>query len=168
MTVVIRGRVRKKLGNPKLVKGVRLNPNGRPKGAYSATTLSFMKLKDMASTRVDEAFNMLWAAMERGEPWAHQIYFKELYSIPKNIDEKKVTLQDKGTTVDGQIKVLTEILPEFDELTHDESLNRLRVLSSVKSNDVLVKQVEEIKETRESLLEKVELIQRIRDIKEKI
>ncbi len=167
MGVTIRGRERKKAGNPNFVKGNVINPNGRPKGRYSDVTLSFMKLKKIASTRVDEAFGMLWAAMEKGEPWAHQIYFKELYSLPRNIDEKKVTIEDKDPTVDGQIRVLTEILPEFDEVTHDESLNRLKVLTAVKGNDVLVQQNEEIRETRETLLEKVELIQRIRDLGEK-
>lgn len=165
---IIRGRVRKQVGNPNMIKGVSLNPKGRPKGAYSSTTLSFIKLKDIASTRVEEAFNMLWAAMERGEAWAHQIYFKELYTLPRNIDEKKIVIEDKEVSVDGQIKALTEILPSFDEITHDESLKRLKVLNDVKGNEVLTKQTEEIKETRESLLEKVELIQRIRDMKDDI
>jgi hypothetical protein len=162
---IIRGTVKKKLGNPNMVKGVSGNPNGRPKGRYSDITLSFMKLKKIASTRVDEAFNMLWSAMERGESWAFQIYYKELYTLPRNIDEKTVTITATDTSLDGQIETLTSILPEFDEVTHDESLNRLKVLNAVKGNDVLVKQNDEIRETRETLLEKVELIQQIRDFK---
>ena len=78
----------------------------------------------------------------------------------------EIVIEDKETSVDGQIKVLTEILPSFDEITHDESLKRLKVLNDVKGNEVLTKQTAEIIETRESLLEKVELIQRIRDMKD--
>lgn len=165
---IIRGRVKKKLGNPNMVKGVSGNPNGRPKGRYSDITLSFMKLKKIASTRAEEAFGMLWSAMERGESWAHQIYFKELYTLPKNIDDKKVIITDKDISLEGQIGVLTSILPEFDEVTHDESLHRLKVLTAVKSNDVLVQQNDEIRETRESLLEKVDLIKQVIELKEKI
>lgn len=165
---IIRGRVRKKAGNPSFVKGHKPPSKGRPKGSYSSATLSFLKLRDIASTRAEEALNMLWQAMEKGESWAYQIYFKELYTIPKDVDMKKVVITDKNPTVDGQIEVLTGILPEFDEVTHDESLNRLKVLNAVKGNNVLNEQVEEIRETRESLLEKIDLIQEIRDLKEKV
>jgi hypothetical protein len=165
---IIRGRVKKPVGNPNFVKGYTGATGGRPKGRYSDITLSFMKLKKIASTRAEEAFGMLWSAMERGESWAYQIYFKELYTLPRNIDEKTVTITDKDTSLDGQIGVLTSILPEFDEVTHDESLSRLKVLTAVKGNDVMVKQNDEIRETRETLLEKVELIQQIRDLKEKV
>jgi hypothetical protein len=163
----IRGKVKKAVGNPNFVKGYTGGTGGRPKGRYSDITLSFIKLKKIASTRADEAFNMLWSAMERGESWAFQIYYKELYTLPKNIDEKTVIIPDTDKSLDGQIETLTSILPEFDELTHDESLHRLKVLTAVKGNDVLVKQNDEIRESRETLLEKVELIQQIRDLTEK-
>lgn len=166
--VTIRGRVRKKAGNPNFVKGHKPPSKGRPKGGYSEATLSFIKLRDIASTRAEEALDMLWESMKKGEAWAHQIYFKELYSLPKHVDEKRVMITNKETSIDGQIEVLTSILPEFDEVTHDESLDRLKVLNAVKGNEVLNEQTEEIRETRESLLEKVELIQQIRDLKEKI
>ena len=165
---MIRPKIKKKAGNPNFVKGHKAPSKGRPKGSYSSATLSFLKLRDMASTRADEALDMLWQAMEKGESWAYQIYFKELYTIPKDIDMKKVMITDKNPTVDGQIEVLTGILPEFDEVTHDESLNRLKVLNAVKGNKVLTEQTDEIRETRESLLEKIELIQEIRELKEKI
>lgn len=165
---IIRGRVRKGAGNPNFVKGHKPPSKGRPKGGYSKATLSFIKLRDIASTRAEEALGMLWDAMKKGESWAYQIYFKELYTIPKDLDLKKVVITDKNPTVDGQIEVLTSILPEFDEVTHDDSLNRLKVLNAVKGNDVLTEQVEEIRETRESLREKIELIQEIRELKDKI
>ena len=165
---IIRGKIKKKIGNPNMVKGVSGNPNGRPKGSYNEVTLSFMKLKKIASTKAEEAFGMLWDAMKNGESWAHQIYFKELYSLPRHLDEKRVIITDKETSVEGQIEVLTSILPEFDEVTHDESLNRLKVLNAVKGNDIQAQQNEEIRESRETLLEKVELIQKIRDGSEKI
>lgn len=165
---VIRGRVRKKVGNPNFVKGHKPPSKGRPKGGYSKATLSFIKLRNIASTRAEEALDMLWEAMKKGESWAYQIYFKELYTIPKDFDMKKVVITDKDPTVDGQIDVLTSLLPEFDEVTHDESLNRLKVLNAVKGNDAMIQQVDEIRETRETLREKIELIQEIRDLKEKI
>jgi hypothetical protein len=160
-------KVKNKKGNPAFVKGHTL-ATGRPKGRYNDMTLNFMKLKNIASNKAEEAFEILWDAMKRDEPWAHQIYFKELYSLPKHVDEKRVIITNKETSIDGQIEVLTSILPEFDEVTHDESLDRLKVLNAVKGNEVLNEQTEEIRETRESLLEKVELIQQIRDLKEKI
>jgi hypothetical protein len=167
MTLLVTKKKKPK-GNPNFVKGHKTPSNGRPKGRYNDITLGFIQLKKMASTRVEEAFGMLWSAMEKGESWAHQIYFKELYTLPKDVDEKKVLITNKETTIDGQIEVLTSILPEFDEVTHDESLNRLKVLNSVKGNEVMAEQTEEIRETRESLLEKVNLIQKMRDMTEKI
>jgi hypothetical protein len=160
--------VKKRKGNPNMKLGVSGNPNGRPKGSYSQMTLSFMKLKKVAATRADEAFEMLWDAMKNGESWAHQIYFKELYSIPRYLDEKRVTITDTATSVDGQIDALTSILPSFDEVTHDESLNRLKVLNAVKGNDVMIQHNEEIRESRETLLEKVELIQKVIELKKKV
>lgn len=165
---MLQQKVKRKAGNPNFVLGHKAPSKGRPKGRYSETTLSFIKLRDIASTRAEDALEMLWEAMKKGESWAYQIYFKELYTIPKDIDIKKVMITDKNPTVDGQIEVLTSILPEFDEVTHDESLNRLKVLSAVKGNDVLSQHTEEIRETRESLREKIELIQEIRDLKDKI
>ena len=159
---------KKRLGNPNFVKGHKEKKGGRPKGRYSDVTLGFLKLRQIAAIKAEEAFRMLWASMQRGEPWAHQVYFKHLYTLPKDIDEKRIVITNKETSINGQIEVLTSLLPEFDEVTHDESLNRLKVLNAVKSNEVLNEQAEEIRETRESLLEKIELIQEIRDLKEKV
>lgn len=158
---------KRKVGNPNYVKGLSGNPNGRPKGKMNPITMKFLKLKEMAAERVDEAFTMLWNAMEKGESWAHQIYFKELYTLPKNFDEKRIVIDSETKDVEGQIKVLSESLSEFDEVTQGETLERLKVLNSIKNNEALNQQNEEIRETRESLLEKVELIQQIVDLKEK-
>jgi hypothetical protein len=168
MTLPLVKKSSKRMGNPAFVKGHKSPSKGRPKGRYSDMTMNFIKLKKIASTRSEEAFEILWEAMKRDEPWAHQIYFRELYSLPKGMDEKRVVITNKETSLDGQIEVLVSTLPEFDEITHDESLNRLKVLNAVKGNEVLSEQTEEIKETRESLLEKVDLIQQIRDLKDKI
>ena len=150
-------------GMPNPYKGI-----GRPRGKHNAATAKFIELKQMAAEHVGEAFNMLWTAMQRGEPWAHQIYFKELYTLPRNFDDKKVVIEKKEKTIDGQIKILTEVLTEFVEVTHDETLNRLKVLNGIKETNVLGEQTEEIRETRDSLIEKVNLIQKVVDLKKEL
>jgi hypothetical protein len=148
-------------GNATWVKGKSGNPNGRPKGKYNENTIAFMSLKTLAAKNAHKAFDLLWRAMEANEGWAHQIYFRELYALPRDYDDKKVQIEDKTTDIDGQIKVLTDILPEFDEVTHHDSLNRLKVLTTIKTNEQIVDQVSQIRDSREDLLAKVDKVSKV-------
>jgi hypothetical protein len=136
---------------------------GRPRGAYNEATKRFVELKQLAAEKSTEAFKMLWAAMEAGESWAYQIYYKELYAIPKNYNEPTVIIDSTDNSVEGQITAITKALPQFDEITHDESLNRLKALTAVQSNETIDNQTTTIRETRESLMEKIDKIQKVID-----
>lgn len=162
------GRDPNKDGKGRWIKGNRANPKGRLKGQYPISTQKFMAVKEIAAQHADKAFKMVWDAMEAKESWAFQIYFKELFHIPRNYGEKTVILEKEERTIDGQIKVITEALPEFDEVTQAESLERLKVLNSIKNPELNLIQVEEVRESKESLREKVELIQQIMEFKDKV
>lgn len=136
---------------------------GRPRGAYNEATKRFVELKQLAAEKSTEAFRMLWSAMEAGESWAYQIYYKELYAIPKNYNEPTVIIDSTDNSIKGQITAITKVLPQFDEITHDESLNRLKALTAVQSNETIDNQTTTIRETRESLMEKIEKIQKVID-----
>jgi len=144
-------------------KGEISNPKGKPKGAYNETTKRFIELKQLAANKAEDAFKMLWTAMESGESWAYQIYYKDLYSIPKNYNEPTVIIDSTDNSVKGQIIAITKALPQFDEITHDESLNRLKALTNVQTNESIENQTSTIRETRESLMEKIDKIQKVID-----
>jgi hypothetical protein len=144
-------------------KGQSGNPAGKKKGTYNEATKRFIEVKHLAAEKSTEAFKMLWSAMEAGESWAYQIYYKELYAIPKNYNEPTVIIDSTDNSVEGQITAITKALPQFDEITHDESLNRLKALTAVQSNESVDNQTSTIRETRESLMEKIDKIQKVID-----
>lgn len=150
----------------KYIKGVSGNPKGRPAGKYSAATVKFMKMKVIAADNADKAFKLLWGAMVEGHSWAFQIYFKDLYSVPKNFGELTIKLDNTDRTIDGQLKVLSESLPDFEDVTYSEHMERFKMLHHFKSSGLIEKQLEEVKESKASLQEKVALIQKIVDFHE--
>lgn len=151
--------------NGKFKKGYSGNPRGLIKGTYPKVTQEFIKLKEMAADYGPKALDMLKQAMEDNKSWAYDIYFKELFHVPKNYGEKTVILEKTERSLEGQIKVLTETLPEFDEVTHTEHLERLKVLNGVKNGVAIEVIATPIRESTESLKEKVEMIQKIIEFK---
>lgn len=151
------------------VKGIQAYPSSakRHVAEYSETTRKFIVIKKVAAEHAGKAFKMIWDAMEDGQPWAFQIYFKELFKLPKNFGEKTVILETAEKTVEGQIKVITEALPSFDEVTHEDALDRLKVLNAVKGNQPQEIIIDDVRESKESLQEKVEMIQTILEYKNK-
>ena len=112
------------------------NPNGRPKGSVNATTIKFAKFKALASERYQDAFNILWEAMDAKEGWAHQIFFKEL--VPKKVHQPTITVEVEDTTADARAQSIIKELPKFIELTHDEAMNELNVLGRVKVEESIL------------------------------
>lgn len=158
----------KRDGRGRFLKGKSGNPVGRVKGQYPESTKKFMAVKEIAAKHADRAFKMVWDAMENKEAWAFQIYFKELFHLPKNYGQKTVILEKEERSVDGQIKVITEALPEFDEVTQSESLERLKVLNSLKHTDKVELENETLIESTEALKERVVLLKTLMESKDKV
>ncbi len=145
-------------------KGQSANPAGKPKGAYSYATCKFMELKEKASLKGEDAFKLLWKAMEDQKPWAFDIYWNKLYSVPKDFDEAKIRLGNNDGTIDGQIAAITAAMPQLDELTPDHTIDRLKCLMELKNGATAVAtNIMAQKETRDSLMEKISMISKVID-----
>ena len=120
-------KIRMKQTHQLFKKGQSGNPKGKIKGSVNESTKKFARFKTLASEKYEEAFEMLWKNMEIGEGWAHQIFFKEL--VPKKVHQPTINVESK----EGESKVVAiyKALPQFNELTHDEALNEIRVLANV-------------------------------------
>lgn len=108
-------------------KGQSGNPKGKTKGSINKSTLRSARLKALASEKYEDAFNILWKNVEKGEAWAHQIFFKEL--VPKNIHQQTIIIA-QGDDID-RLEAITKALPQFEELTHDEAMNEIRTLKGL-------------------------------------
>lgn len=118
-------------------KGEVTNPNGRPKGSMNKLKAASMKLREMASKDTDKAYGILMKALESGEQWAHQIYFKELVPFKKQwLNEISVAgVQRIISNVDDVgiiIAQLTNKLLEDESLPREEIHNLIKTLNSVK------------------------------------
>jgi hypothetical protein len=116
------------------------NPNGRPKGAVNATTIKFAKFKTLASEKYEDAFDILWEAMEAKEGWAHQIFFKEL--VPKKVHQPTVSVAN-GEGV-NRCEAVTQAITDFTELTHEEALNEVRVLKAIEQKEEVAKPTDNV------------------------
>lgn len=141
--------------------GISGNPNGRPKGALGDKTKEYNKIKRLAAESYGKMFAVLLEKGLAGESWAHQLFYKEF--LPKKAREDTVFVDGTDDSVEGQIKALTKALSHFEELTHEDALNRLKILAGVKDTENLSEQTNTIRETRESLTEKIDMIQKIID-----
>lgn len=108
-------------------KGQSGNPKGKVKGTINKSTLRSAKLKTLASEKYEEAFNVLWKNVKKGEAWAHQIFFKEL--VPKKVHQQTIIIA-QGDDID-RLEAITKALPQFEELTHDEAMNEIRTLKGL-------------------------------------
>ncbi len=137
-------------------KGMSGNPAGRPKGTKNENTKRYVQIKNLASEKYQEAFDIVWQNVEKGEAWAVNLFFKEL--VPKNVYQKTAIVEYNGDSIDDQIKAVVKALQQFDDLTREELLHKLRVLTNVKTNETADTQVEIVRETRESLMENLKLV----------
>lgn len=118
-------------------KGESGNPNGRPKGSMNKLKAASLKLREMVSEDTDKAYKVLMTALESGEQWAHQIYFKELVPFKKQwLNEISVAgVQRTISNVDDVgviIAQLTNKLLEDENLPREEIHNLIKTLNSVK------------------------------------
>jgi hypothetical protein len=131
-----------KKGQPHRVqKGQVINPNGRPKGCYSEYKKQFIEIQKLAAGKASKVFELLENAIEAGEGWAHQIYWKELFALPKRYLEERVMIpklsEDQSLNISARIKAYLEAHDEFGDHTREEVLTALKVFSSLKINEVL-------------------------------
>lgn len=103
---------------------------GRPKGSLNNTTKNTFQLKKLASERYEEAFSMLWEAMKEKEAWAYNLYFKEL--VPKKVYGDTIFIERSNNTNKDRLSSIIGQLGEFEELTHEEALNEIKVLGGLK------------------------------------
>jgi hypothetical protein len=112
-------------------KGQVANPKGRAKGSINESTKRFSKFKSLAIERYQEAFDLLWSNMQNGEGWAYQIYFKDI--MPKKVYQPTVVIkQEEGQP---RLEALTTAMFGFEELTHSEALEEIKVLKSMELED---------------------------------
>lgn len=148
------------------IKGVSANPYGRPKGGANETTRKYMKIKSLAAEKYHEAFKILWECVEAKESWAHQLFFKEL--VPKTLRQESLILDAVDRSVKGQIVTLTEGLAEFDHVTQEDVMDRLKTLAAIKLTDDIDNSNEAVRENRAQLMEKVEKLDYLIDMKKEL
>lgn len=108
-------------------KGQSGNPKGKVKGTINKSTLRSARLRALASEKYEDAFNVLWRNVEKGEAWAHQIFFRDL--VPKNIHQQTIIVaQEDGV---DRLEAITKALTQFKELTHEEAMNEIKALKGV-------------------------------------
>lgn len=116
-------------------KGQVANPKGRAKGAYSKHKQQFIEIQKLAGDDAERVYGLLKQAMEAGEAWAHQIYWKTLYPRSCSEDSVKVNLP-KSIGKDEIEEFITEFvlaLRGFDDFNKDEVTKVIKALSSVKT-----------------------------------
>ena len=112
-------------------KGQSGNPNGRTKGSTSEYRRKFAEIAKLAANDAKDVYEEIRACMKAGESWAYQLYVKDL--IPKKSFEPTVLVKmEEGET---RVEAITNALPQFEELTHSEALEEIKVLKSMELED---------------------------------
>lgn len=165
-----KGKIKGKIS--RFQKGQSGNPAGRPIGAFSPLRKQLVELRKLAANDISDMYNNLKeAAIKNREPWAYQIYFKELVSIPKewlseiNTDNLHKVIKDTKD-IDHCISGLIQEIVSADNLSTQEAIDLLKVLNSIKNNEIITEQITMVQETREELSKKIDLIQRLIDVKQ--
>ena len=137
----------------KFIKGTCGNPKGRPKGCVNKKTKIKSKLYELASERIDEAFKLLWEAIEAKESWAFNIFFKDL--LPKKAQQPTMTINEKATDpAERTEEIVKELGKQFTELTYDEAINEIKLFKY----DTQKAQEEAKSYSREELIEQLQIV----------
>lgn len=129
--------------NGRFQKGTCPNPNGRPKGIMNSTRSKFLALRKMATEDAPMMYEKLKEAVDAGESWAMQLYFKELISFPKNLDQPVTNIsvpKEKANNSDEYIVAFLKGLSQFEEFTQEEILDVLKTLSNLKISENIAKE----------------------------
>ncbi len=141
---------------------------GRPKGAYSLLRRRLIELRELAANDAREAYNILWTDLKAGDPLAKQIYFKDLVSVPKEwlceINTADIPKEIKNVEdINKCLLAIAEKLANADTMSNDEAHSLVKTLNSIKISENMTDQTNTIRETRESLMEKIDKIQKVID-----
>lgn len=145
-------------------KGVCTNPEGRPKGVLNEYTMRANRVKSLAAEKYEEAFGILWEAVEAKESWAHQLFFKEV--LPKKFNQPTIFVEKTDSTLEEQIDSLRRGLAEFTEHTEESLIAAMTALNKIKANEAITQQTTMVQETREELSKKIGLLQQLIDVKQ--
>jgi len=145
-------------------KGQRGNPKGRPRGTYSEHKKKFIEIQKLAANDAQAVYHEIRAKMQEGDAWAYQIFFKEL--VPKKVYQTTtlVTVKEGESRLESLIKGLSD----FEELTHEEILNEIRVLNIKQSELDLIINSKAEQDREEDLMAKVYAIGRAIDYQENL
>ena len=107
-------------------KGQSGNSAGRPKGTVSEYRKKFMEIAKLGADDAQEIYKELRERMKKGEPWAYQLYVKDI--IPKKSFEPTtlIKMEEGG----NRLEALMVGLCNFVELTHGETLEEIKVLQN--------------------------------------
>lgn len=124
-------------------KGEVTNPNGRPKGSYSEHKKKFIEIQKRAANDANDVYDQLQKKIVAGESWAYQIYYKELYVLPKNYNQDSIAVdlpkEISKQRVDVYLAKFIEALARFDEFTKDEIVTIIKVLSNAEIAENMTK-----------------------------
>ena len=74
--------------------------------------------------------------MKAGEPWAYQLFIKDI--VPKKSFQPVVPVkQEEGQ---DRLEAVTSALSGFTELTHEEIIEEVKALKDIKTKEELVQQ----------------------------
>ena len=121
-------------------KGQVANPDGRPKGSFSSLRKQLLELRKLAINDAPEIYEELREKMKSGEPWAYQIYFKELACMPKEwLNEVDTTnvFKDINNFEEFQHSKITlfQLLINNNSMSKEEILELIKLFNSTKIND---------------------------------
>lgn len=125
-------------------KGTSGNKNGRPKGTTSEDTKKFIEIQKLAANDAVKTYELLKTAIEAKEPWAFNIYFNRLYTVPKNIGEDTVKLNfSEAANASDYLKILLNSLSDFESYTKDDIIAIIKSISNARLIEVIENMKEE-------------------------
>jgi hypothetical protein len=117
-------------------KGQIGNPKGKPKGTFSEYKKKFIEIQKLAANDAPKMYELLQNAIAAGESWAFQIYWKELYVLPKNYNEETIEVklpEEIGKLgIDEYLKNFIEGLAKFEYYTKEEVNSIIKTLGNAK------------------------------------